>query len=103
MFESKRTAEEPPQSGGKAVDDQAILEMKAHLIAQDIVLEILCAQVWSQLSPQKMELVGQRYIRMLQETVASTETDVSTDAVIAQGEKILNNAMIRSPKLRSTI
>ena len=83
--------------------DDAIRDIQARIDAQEIVMEILCAQLWAQLSPQKMELIGQRYMRMLHESLASEVGGDKRAATQKFGEKILKNAMIRASSLRSTL
>ena len=80
-----------------------IQDLQARLDAQEIILEILCAQLWATLSPQKMELVGQRYMRMLHQSLSQEDDNARWDTARDHARKILNNALVRAPALRSTI
>lgn len=85
------------------MNDDALQAIEARIEAQEIIMEILCGQLWAEISPQKLELVGQRYLRMLDETLTSDEGSPRTQAIRTAAQGILKNALIRAQGLRSTL
>ncbi len=85
------------------MENDALHDLQSRIEAQEIILEILCGQLWAEISPQKLELVGQRYLRMLEETLTSEEGSERKEAIQKAAQRILKNALIRAQGLRSTL
>ena len=85
------------------MNDKSLQIIEARLEAQEIILEILCGQLWASISPQKLELVGQRYMRMLDETLSPNDDNERTEVIRTSATSILKNALVRAQGLRSTL